>query len=149
MSLPDNYPIYTIEYPAIPTAGLYYFNTDKGLRYEVRFGRMENNPLHVNIVFGVVNDESEEEYITTNKGDVFKVMNTISAIVRNYIDLHPRVYIYEFNALSRSEEEEKSGRTNARMKLYQRFLPRIFDKQKWKFEIKGNYAKVSLIKPNF
>jgi hypothetical protein len=87
MSSPE---IYKIEYPAIPSAGLYYFNTDKGLRYEVRFGRLENNLLHANIVFGVVNDEYEEEYVVTNKGDVFKVMNTISEIIRDFIRLHPR-----------------------------------------------------------
>jgi hypothetical protein len=144
MSLSEN--IYPIEYPAIPTAGIYYFNTDKGLRYEVRFGRMENNPLHATIVFGVVNDEFEEEYVTTNKGDVFKVMNTISEIIRDFIKLHPRINIYEFNAISRDEEEENSGKANARMKLYQRFLPRIFNPDEWTFEIKGNYAKVKLKK---
>jgi len=141
MSSPE---IYKIEYPAIPSAGLYYFNTDKGLRYEVRFGRLENNLLHANIVFGVVNDEYEEEYVVTNKGDVFKVMNTISEIIRDFIRLHPRVDVYEFNAVSRDEEEEKSGKPNPRMKLYQRYLPRIFDPNLWNYEIRGNYAKVTL-----
>ena len=70
--------IFDIEYPSIPSAGVYYFNTTSGLRYEVRFGRLQDNILHSNIVFGVINDEFEgEEYVTTNRGEVFQVMNTI------------------------------------------------------------------------
>jgi len=33
--------IFTIEFPSIRSAGLYYFNTTSGLRYEVRFGRRQ------------------------------------------------------------------------------------------------------------
>ena len=63
--------IYPIEYPAIKSASVYYFNTPSGLRYEVRFGRRQDNILHASIVFGVVNDEFEgEEYVTTNRGEV-------------------------------------------------------------------------------
>ena len=49
--------ILSIEFPAIKSAGLYYFNTPSGLRYEVRFGRRQDNILHASIVFGVVNDK--------------------------------------------------------------------------------------------
>lgn len=133
--------ILRIEYPNIPTAGLYYFNTNSGLRYEVRFGRLQDNILHANIVFGVVNDEFEgEEYVETNRGEVFQVMNTIVEIVKNYMKEHPKVSVYEFNAVGRENEDE--GKENARMSLYRRFLPKIFDKE-WTFQIKGNFALVT------
>lgn len=133
--------ILPIEYPRIPTAGLYYFNTNSGLRYEVRFGRLQDNILHANIVFGVVNDEFEgEEYVETNKGEVFQVMNTIVEIVKNYMKEHPKVGIYEFNAVGRENEDE--AKENARMSLYKRFLPKIFETE-WKFQIKGNFALVT------
>ncbi|MBK7183010.1 MAG: hypothetical protein IPH89_08755 [Bacteroidetes bacterium] len=60
---------YKIIAPAISTAGVYYFTTDCGVNYEVRFGRRQDNILHATIVFGVTNDEYEgEEYTLTNKG---------------------------------------------------------------------------------
>ncbi|MCB0410365.1 MAG: hypothetical protein KDD29_09105 [Flavobacteriales bacterium] len=135
--------IFDIEFPNIPSAGVYYFNTESGLRYEVRFGRLQDNILHSNIVFGVVNDEFEgEEYVTTNRGEVYRVMNTIVAIVRNYIKEHPKVNFYEFNAVGRDGEDDK--KENARMLLYKRYLPKIFDGG-WRFKIKGNFAEVTKI----
>lgn len=135
--------ILPIEFPNIPSAGVYYFNTNSGLRYEVRFGRLQDNILHANIVFGVVNDEFEgEEYVETNRGEVFQVMNTIVEIVKNYMIEHPKVNVYEFNAVGRDDEDE--SKENGRMMLYKRFLPKIFEKG-WHFKINGNFALVTKI----
>ncbi len=140
MSLPYSN-ILPVEFPNIPSAGLYFFNTKSGLRYEVRFGRLQDNILHANIVFGVVNDEFEgEEYVTTNRGEVYQVMNTIVEIVKHYMKEHPKVNVYEFNAVGRDDEDENVE--NARMMLYKRFLPRIFE-EGWKFRIDGNFALVT------
>lgn len=139
MSQPSIFPI---EYPAIKSAGVYYFNTLSGLRYEVRFGRRQDNILHSTIVFGVVNDEFEgEEYVTTNRGEVYKVMNTIVEIVKNFIIEHPKVNTYEFHAIDR-EEEKNSIKGNARLNLYKRYLPKIFESG-WKFNFVGNNAIVN------
>jgi hypothetical protein len=120
---------------------VYYFNTKSGLRYEVRFGRLQDNILHANIVFGVVNEEFEgEEYVTTNRGEVYQVMNTIVVIVKNYMQEHPKVSVFEFNAIGKEDEAENVE--NARMVLYKRFLPRIFE-DGWKFKIEGNFALVT------
>ena len=133
--------ILPIEFPAIPSAGVYYFNTQSSLRYEVRFGRLQDNILHTNIVFGVINEEFEgEEYITTNRGEVYQVMNTIVEIIKNYMTEHTKVNVYEFNAIGREGEDGKIE--NARMCLYKRFLPKIFS-QEWKFKIEGNIALVT------
>ena len=133
--------ILPIEFPAIPSAGVYYFNTKSSLRYEVRFGRLQDNILHTNIVFGVINEEFEgEEYITTNRGEVYQVMNTIVEIIKNYMTEHTKVNVYEFNAIGREGEVGKIE--NARMCLYKRFLPKIFS-QDWKFKIEGNIALVT------
>lgn len=133
--------ILPIEFPAIPSAGVYYFNTKSSLRYEVRFGRLQDNILHTNIVFGVINEEFEgEEYFTTNRGEVYQVMNTIVEIIKNYMTEHTKVNVYEFNAIGREGEDGKIE--NARMCLYKRFLPKIFS-QDWKFKIEGNIALVT------
>ena len=132
---------YDIELPAIKSASVYYFNTPSGLRYEVRFGRRQDNILHATIVFGVINDEFEgEEYVTTNRGEVYGVMNTIAEIVRTFMAEHAKIMIYEFHAVDR-EDEEASSNTNARMYLYRRYLPRIFDSS-WNIELDGNFAMV-------
>ena len=61
--------------PAIPSAGIYFFTTDSGVKYEVRFGRRKDNILHATIVFGVINDEYEgEEYVETNRGEVYRAV---------------------------------------------------------------------------
>jgi len=132
---------YDIELPAIKSASVYYFNTPSGLRYEVRFGRRQDNILHATIVFGVINDEFEgEEYVTTNRGEVYGVMSTIAEIVRTFMMEHQKIMIYEFHAVDR-DDEEASHNTNARMYLYRRYLPRIFDKN-WVIELDGNFAMV-------
>src|SRR6201986_5028968 len=70
----NNY--FEIEFPAIKSASVYYFKTPSGLHYEVRFGRRQDNILHATIVFGVINEEFEgEEYVTTNRGEVYGVMS--------------------------------------------------------------------------
>ena len=144
--------IFNIEYPPIKSAGVYYFNTSSGLRYEVRFGRRQDNILHSTIVFGVINDEFEgEEYVTTNRGEVYKVMNTIVMIVKDFMEQHPKVNIYEFHAIDKDDEEEKQEgnddqknkiKGNARLKLYKRYLPKIFE-QGWNFNFDGNNAIVT------
>src|SRR5580693_6741542 len=108
---------YKITPPAISSGGTYLFTTDSGVVYEVRFGRRQDNILHATIVFGVLNDEFEgEEYITTNRGEVYGVMSTISEIVRTFMAEHPKITTYEFHAVDKEGEENLN--TNARMYLY-------------------------------
>jgi hypothetical protein len=145
--------IFPIEFPPIKSAGVYYFNTSSGLRYEVRFGRRQDNILHSTIVFGVINEEFEgEEYITTNRGEVYRVMNTIVKIVKDFMEQHSKVNIYEFHAIDRDDEEEHTSndsdvkknkiKGNARLKLYKRYLPKIFE-DGWNFNFDGNNAIVT------
>lgn len=143
---------FPIEFPPIKSAGVYYFNTSSGLRYEVRFGRRQDNILHSTIVFGVINEEFEgEEYVTTNRGEVYRVMNTIVKIIKDFMEQHTKVNIYEFHAIDRDDEEQHSNpadtkinkiKGNARLKLYKRYLPKIFE-QGWNFNFDGNNAIVT------
>ncbi len=127
--------IYKIIIPVISTAGVYYFTTDKGVNYEVRFGRRQDNILHATIVFGVTNDEYEgEEYSLTNKGEMYRVMNTIVAVVKLFMEQHPKMVTYEFTGLAKSDEPE--DKLTSRINLYKRYLPQIFDAD-WKFDYSG------------
>ncbi|MES2567186.1 MAG: hypothetical protein V4565_09990 [Bacteroidota bacterium] len=143
---------FPVEFPPIKSAGVYYFNTSSGLRYEVRFGRRQDNILHSTIVFGVINEEFEgEEYVTTNRGEVYRVMNTIVKIVKDFMEQHSKVNIYEFHAIDRDDEDEHISEAeikknkikgNSRLKLYKRYLPKIFE-QGWNFNFDGNNAIVT------
>jgi len=127
--------IYKIIPPPISTAGVYYFTTDSGVNYEVRFGRRQDNILHATIVFGVTNDEYEgEEYSLTNRGEIYRVMNTIVVVVKMFMDHHPKMITYEFTGLAKDDEPE--DKLTSRINLYKRYLPLIFD-HNWKFDHSG------------
>ncbi len=87
--------VYYFEPPFIPFAGIYFFTTDKGLKYEVRFGRKQADILSAAIVFGVLNEEFDgEEYALVNRDDVFSVMITIESIIQDFFfekSEHPRL----------------------------------------------------------
>ncbi len=126
---------YKITLPAISSAGLYYFTTDSGVEYEVRFGRRQENILHATIVFGVLNDEYDgEEYSLTNKGEIYRVMNTIVKVVKMFMSQHPKMMTYEFSGLAR--DYEPKDKLTARIHLYKRYLPLIFD-ESWNIDYSG------------
>lgn len=99
---------YQIIAPAIPSGQVYQFTTDFDVEYEVRFGRKKENILHSVFVFGVLNDEYDgEEYVLTNKGDVFRVIATISEVIKMYMKEHPNMQIFEFTGIfSETDLEE-------------------------------------------
>lgn len=135
---------YTIIPPAISTAGVYYFTTDSGVHYEVRFGRRQDNILHATIVFGVTNEEYEgEEYTVTNKGELYRVMTTIVEVVKMFMSEHPKMISYEFTGLAKEGESE--NKSSKRINLYKRYLPRIFDKE-WQFSFRENMALVTRVR---
>jgi len=126
---------YKITPPAISTAGVYYFTTDSGVEYEVRFGRRQDNILHATIVFGVINEEYDgEEYTVTNRGELYRVMSTIVSVVKMFMTEHPKMITYEFSGLAK--EGEAKDKLTARINLYKRYLPLIFDSN-WKIDYTG------------
>lgn len=132
---------FPITYPLIPSGQIYKFTSTKGVEYEVRFARKEGNPLHVSVVFGVLNEEYEgEEYSLTNKGEVYKVMATIVTIIKVYFKEHPHINVFEFAGEPTADETVEFP--EKRLNLYQRYLPLLFN-DSWKKEIKGNRITIS------
>ncbi|HTA81338.1 MAG TPA: hypothetical protein VK783_00260 [Bacteroidia bacterium] len=132
--------VFPIVPPNIPSGDVYYFTTNSGTKYEVRFGRRKDNIFHATIVFGVVNDEYKgEEYVATNKGEIYDVMSTISEIIRIFMSYHTRMMIYEFTAIGKDDEDENI--ISIRRHLYERYLGDIFGPN-WKYEFNGNTVLV-------
>jgi len=127
--------IYSIHLPNIRSGQLYGFVTDNGIEYEVRFARKKDDILHVIIAFSVLNEEFEDdEYALTNKGDIFRVMHTIVAIIKIYFSEHQHVRIFEFTGVNKVDE---TNETSQRSLLYMRYLPIIFNKD-WDVKKDGN-----------
>ncbi|NQV54211.1 MAG: hypothetical protein HQ500_13580 [Flavobacteriales bacterium] len=128
--------------PPIPSAGVYYFTSDAGVDYEVRFGRKQGNILAVNIVFGVLNDEYDgEEYVLTNKGEFYSVMATLQVIIADFQRKNQSVHTYEFSGEPRDESESLDMPTK-RTTLYLKYSKKIFPISDWKHTMSGN--KVSI-----
>ena len=134
---------FTIIPPAIPSAGVYFFTTDSGVKYEVRFGRRKDNILHATIVFGVINDEYEgEEYVETNRGEVYRVMATLVKVIHMFMAEHTKVMTYEFTGTAKEGEPDEGA--TARINLYKRYLPVIFPSSEgWTFKFQGSNAVVT------
>lgn len=127
---------YKICCPTIKSGSTYTFTTTSGVIYEVRFGRREKNILHATIVFGVKNEEYDgEEYAITNKGEVFKVMKTISEIVKIYRKEHPNVNCFEYTGEQSKKEMER--KKNIRLMLYSRYIKEVFN-DNWTVENKND-----------
>lgn len=132
--------------PAIPSSGVYYFETPRGMEYEVRFGRKQNDILAVNIVFGVLNDEfGGEEYVLTNEGEFYSVMATIEAIIHDFFSKNSNIHSFEF-AGEPSRENHPKDKPTKRTKVYMRYARKIFPEPDWKITQEGN--KVYIQKRN-
>jgi hypothetical protein len=142
--LQKNLEPYQIIPPVIKSGTVYSFTTDSNVNYEVRFGRKQNNILNATIVFGVTNEEYDgEEYTVTNKGEVYKVMATIVAIVRKYREEHPNINLFEYTG--EQSEKEKTKNRNVRLALYSRYIKMVFD-DKWIVDNIDNKVIIKKIK---
>ena len=127
---------YDIIPPPIKSGNTYHFETTSGVEYEVRFARKADNFLHIAMAFGVLNEEYDgEEYSLTNRGEVYQVMATVVSVIKLYLSEHPNIRLFEYTA--EPTEGEKDGTTNKRIKLYQRYIGKIFD-ESWSVNTSGN-----------
>jgi len=107
---------YRIQTPEIVSGSAYYFETASGLQYEVLFAKKKNNYLENIINFSVLNDEFDDEYSETNRGEVYRVIATVLEIVRIYHDHHSYSLSYEFSGEFKVNES-KTG-PSIRTRLY-------------------------------
>lgn len=131
--------------PPIPSAGVYFFQSDEGIDYEVRFGRKQSDILSVNIVFGVLNDEYDgEEYVLTNKGEFYSIMATLKSIIEDFREKNPNIHHFEFAGEPTAQREQLDGPTK-RTKIYQRWAKRIFPETEWSHVLDGNKVTMERI----
>ena len=130
---------YPIEVPEIRSGAAYYFETDSGLRYQVLFARKKNNYLEHIVNFSVLNDEFEDEYSETNRGEIYRVIATVVEIIRLYHEIHSYSTSFEFSGEFKKGNEGRS--TSIRSMLYYRKAKEIMHPL-WDIEMDGNKVTV-------
>lgn len=96
----------------------------------------------MNIVFGVRNEEYEgEEYVLTNKGEFYSVINTVGAIIRDFLSKNPNVHAFEFAGEPVSTAEVTDHPTK-RTVVYMRYAERFFPRPEWRITREGNKVSV-------
>jgi len=102
----------------------YLFKTDSGLDYQVDLEEIEDDEfgMVLNINFGVVDEEELTgpiQNLVTNKGELYRVMNTIAAVIREDLAINSYIKYITFNPAKRQDKDTDS---NARGKLYMKYI---------------------------
>jgi hypothetical protein len=103
---------------------IYSFKTDSGLNYIVELEEEENDEygmvLYIN--FGVVDEEDitvgSNQNVVTNKGEQYRVMNTVAAIVKEDLAINSYIKYITFNPAKRNKDVS----SNARHKMYMKYI---------------------------
>lgn len=102
----------------------YVFKTDSGLDYQVDLEELVDDEygMILDINFGVVDEEELTgpiQNLVTNKGELYRVMNTIAAIIREDLAINSYIKYITFNPAKRQDKDVDS---NARGKLYMKYI---------------------------
>ncbi len=130
---------YEVEVPEIQSGDTYYFTTESGLMYQVRFGKKRDNYLGNIINFSVLSDEFEDEYSETNRGEIYRIIATVIEIVRIYHENHEHSDTYEFTGEFKDEHETQNA--SIRSRLYYRYAQQILT-ESWIPVLEGNKVTI-------
>ncbi len=89
--------------------------------------------------FSVLNEEFEDEYSETNRGEIYRVIATVVEIIRLYHDNHTYSTSYEFSGEFKKGNEQRE--TSIRSLLYFRKARDIMHPF-WDIELDGNKVVV-------
>lgn len=130
---------YEVKRPEIRSGTEYYFETASGLCYQVLFARKKQNYLEHIVNFSVLNEEFDNEYSETNRGEVYRVIATVVEIMKIYHQVHPHSMSYEFSGEYKKGNEHRES--SIRSLLYYRKAKEIMHPA-WDISIAGNKVTV-------
>lgn len=123
---------YNFHKPAYLGTRQYSFENENGVAYYVQFVQKKTQFNHY-IVDLSIRDNDLDEYLTTNFGNVFRVMSTVVCILIDFIEHSNHVSQIEFVPIS-----EANKNRNRRMIVFERYA-RIFRKLTgWEYQITNN-----------
>lgn len=109
--------------PEYPTTLQGFFTTEKGIKYTVTGWIKEElfDNVDLRIVFHTDIDENEPE-AETNHNNQYKVMSTVIAIVKKFLEIAPEVNQISFTA---KQKENRIG-SNQRLMMYRNYVEKNF-----------------------
>ncbi len=120
--------------------GRYAFTTPLGTQYEVYFTQIKNI-FSYNVAFGVLNEEFEgDDYVMTNRGEVFRVIVTLVEILKAFKIENPHVRHVSFSGEPGKNEPEHV--LSKRSRVFLRYAEQL--KQDWVSDITVDVNKVVL-----
>lgn len=134
---------YPIIVPEIQSGDTYFFTTESGLQYEVRFGKKRDDYLGNIINFSVLSEEFEDEYTETNRGENFRIISTMIEIIRIYHENHPHSDTYEFTGEFKETRDTQTA--SIRSRLYFRYARRYLNEY-WEPVLEGNKVIIRKLK---
>jgi hypothetical protein len=134
---------YPIKVPEIHSGDTYFFTTESGLQYEVRFGRKRDNYRGNIINFSVLSEEFEDEYTETNRGENFRIISTMIEIIRIYHENHPYSDTYEFTGEYKDTRDTQTA--SIRSRLYFRYARKYLN-ENWEPLLEGNKVVIRKLK---
>jgi hypothetical protein len=135
---------YHIKVPKIRSGDTYYFTTESGLQYQVRFGKKRDNVLENIINLSVMSEEFEDEYSETNRGELFRIISTVIEIIRLYHENHLHSVSYEFTG--EFKETRDTQPASIRSRLYYRYASRCLN-EGWEPILEENKVMIRRGKP--
>jgi hypothetical protein len=132
--------LYPVIIPEIKSGASYYFETESGLSYQVLFAKKKDNYLENIINFSVLNEEFDDEYSITNRGEIYRVIATVIKIIQIYHLNHSYSMSYEFSGEFKEGNENRPA--SIRTLLYYRKAKEILHPT-WDLKLTGNKVIIS------
>lgn len=130
---------YPIDHPVSYDPGKYFFKNSTGDEYEILFACKKNNYSHTIVSFNL--KDWDDCYRLTNKGDAFRVLATVVNAVKNYLAENSHIVSIEFSGERKVDEDANC--ITQRTKVFQRYIPYVFNLNSWKFEVLNNSVVIS------
>jgi hypothetical protein len=118
--------------PAYIGTRQYTFENDNGVVFCVQFVQKKSH-FNEYIVDLSIKDVDMDEYLTTNFGDVFRVMSTVVQILIDFVNNTSHAHQIEFVPVN----EENQG-YNRRLIVFQRYAKIFKQHTQWDYKIDGN-----------
>ena len=120
----------------------YIFSTDSGFQYEVKIETIEGSPMEpviARVGFGVIDETDDISYVKqTGENDVYKIMATVTAIVKQDLKSNDADVIEFSPSKRRNKDVDEDPMSNVRTQLYSRYIKGQFPNAEVQFDDYGD-----------
>jgi hypothetical protein len=120
----------------------YTFFTDSGFEYEVRVETIGGSPMEpviARVGFGVIDGTDDISYVKqTGENDVYKIMATVTAIVKQDLKSNDADVIEFSSSKRRNKGVDEDPMSNVRTQLYSRYIKGQFPNAEVQFDDYGD-----------